>query len=171
MASLNLTTPWVEHYNKIEAFFKRDPEVKVIYDNDEKLVKLLVNNGEKAGALDAILPDEIPFGNVTLRIAVVPANGVVLGIPRSIFSVAFTGNQAVDAINTIEGVFSNPLTYIVFRKEVVQYYTDDLGDYYGMRSTLYEDIAREIFTPQEGILYSTNIDNPTTLDKPLGEWP
>ena len=40
-----------------------------------------------------------------------------------------------------------------------------------MRSTLYEDIAREIFTPQEGILYSTNVDNPTMLDKPLGEWP
>lgn len=171
MASLSLVTPWVGHYNKIAAFFKHDPDVKVIYYNEAKLVKLLVDNGEKAGALDTLLPDEVTFGDVTLHIAVVPANGVTISIPRSIYSVAFTGNDAVDDIVTIEGVFSNPLTYIICHKEVVQYYTDDLGDYYGMRSTLYEDIAREIFTQGEGVLYSTNVEEVAEFGNPLGEWP
>jgi len=171
MATLNLTTPWGERYNEIMAFFKRDKEVKVIYDDESKTVKLLVSNGEKAGALDAILPDEVPFGNVILHIVVVPANGVSVSIPRSIYSAAFTGNEVIEDIITIEGVFNNPITYIICKKEVVQYYTDDLSDYYGMRSTLYEDIAREIFLPSGGVLYCTNVDNPVTLGKPLGEWP
>lgn len=171
MASLSLVTPWVGHYNKIAAFFKHDPDVKVIYYNEAQLVKLLVNNGEKAGALDALLPDEVKFGSVTLHIVVVPANGVTISVPRNIYSVAFTGNNAIDDIVTIEGVFNNPLTYIICHKEVVQYYTDDLGDYYGMRSTLYEDIAREIFVQSEGVLYSTNVEEITRLGNPLGEWP
>lgn len=171
MASIGLTTPWGEFYNEVQAFFKLDPEVRVIFNDETKELKLLVENGEKASALDALLPDELPFGNVTVDIKVVPANGVNPTIPRSIYSAAFTNNAAVDDIYTIEGVFDRTLTYIVFRKEVVQYYTDDLGDYYGVRSTLFEDIAREIFTEAEGVFYSTNVEDPKPLSKPLGEWP
>lgn len=171
MATLGLVTPWGEHYNKIEAFFKYDPEVSVIYDDTAKTVKLYVDNGEKASALDALLPDEVSFGNVTLHIAVIPANGVIVSVPRSIYSAAFTGNSAIDDIVILEGIFNNPLTYIVCHKEVVQYYTDDLGDYYGMRSCLYEDIAREIFVGGEGVTYSTNVEVTTKLGAPLGEWP
>lgn len=171
MASIGLTTPWGEFYNEVQAFFKLDPEVRVIFNDETKELKLLVENGEKASALDALLPDELPFGNVTVDIKVVSANGVNLTIPRSTYSAAFTGNAAVDDIYTIEGVFDRTLTYIVFRKEVVQYYTDDLGDYYGVRSTLFEDIAREIFVGAEGVFYSTNVEDPKRLNKPLGEWP
>ena len=39
----------------------------------------------------------------------------------------------------------NSFTYVVFEKEVVQYWNDNLGDINGLRSTLYQDLAKEIF--------------------------
>lgn len=157
MAALNLTTPWVEHYRKIDAFFKNDPDVYVVYNNDEVEIKVYVDNAEKGGALDALLPDEVEFGNVTLKIAVIPANDGKLTIPRNITSVAFTGNPIVDEIRSIT-LFGALETFVLFKKEVVQYSNDDIGDYFGIESTLYENIARDIFSPQLGVYYCTNVD-------------
>lgn len=158
MATLNLTTPWVEYYRKIDAIFKNDSEVNVLYNNDTREIRIFVDNGAKANAIDTLLPDTVNFGNVELTINVIPSNGEKLEIPRNLYSVVFTGNSAVERIETVEGIFSNPITYIIFKKEVVQYYNDDLGDYFGVRSTLYETIAQEIFNSQEGVYFCTNIE-------------
>lgn len=45
---------------------------------------------------------------------------------------------------------------MLFKKEVVQYFTDNLGDYNGYRSTLYENIARDIFGDIVGVFFCTN---------------
>ena len=158
MATLNLTTPWVEYYRKVDAIFKNDPEVNILYNNDTKEIRIFVNNGAKANAIDTLLPDTVKFGNVELSITVIPSNGEKLEIPRSLYSVAFTGNSAVERIEIVDGLFNHPLTYIIFKKEVVQYFNDDLGDYFGKRSTLYETLAQEIFNPQEGVYFCTNIE-------------
>lgn len=55
-----------------------------------------------------------------------------------------------------EGIFSNPITYIVFKNKVVQFWNDDLSDIYGNRSTLYQDIAKEIFGESSGIFFCTD---------------
>lgn len=158
MATVNLISPWVEHYRKIDTFFKYDPDVNVVYDDKAKVIRLYVSDGEKAGALDAMLPDEVTFGSISLGIDVIPANGVTLEIPRSIQSKAFTNNPIVKDIISINDIMTTPIIYVVFVKEVVQYYNDDLGDYFGMRSTLYEEIAREIFSPAKGVNYCTAIE-------------
>lgn len=159
MATVNLSTPWVEHYRKVNELFKYDPEVNVIYDNDKKEVSIYVDNPQKAGAISEIINDEIDFGNVTLTINVVPSNNQKMTVPRSIYSVAFSGNPIVEDIITIDGVFTTPLTYIVFVKEVVQYFNDDLGDYYGNASTLYQIIAEDVFKSKPGICYCTSVGN------------
>ena len=52
MAKLNLSPPWVVYYRKLSAFFKEDPEVKIVYDDIEQEIKLYVSNAEKAVALE-----------------------------------------------------------------------------------------------------------------------
>ena len=47
------------------------------------------------------------------------------------------------------------MSFAVFAKEVVQYYNDDLTDINGLKSTLYEDIARDVFDI-DGINYCTS---------------
>jgi len=44
-----------------------------------------------------------------------------------------------------------------------------LNDIYGNTSTLYQDIAAEVFEDQPGIFYCTDIEG--KVGKPLGEWP
>jgi hypothetical protein len=49
---------------------------------------------------------------------------------------------------------------VVFVPEVVQYYTDNLGDINGFRTTLYQELAKELFGDSElsrGVYFCTDI--------------
>ena len=170
MAKLGLSAPWVIFYREIEAMFEYDPEVRVIFDEDENVVSLFVENADKADALTQLLPEEKEFGNVTLKIKVVPANGLAAS-NVDLFQKAFEGNGAFAYVKAIEGIFSGMLHYVVFRNKVVQFFTDDLSDIHGFRSTLYQDIAKDIFGEISNVFFCTDIEEPVGLGKPLGEWP
>lgn len=148
-----MAPPWVQYANAVKAMFREDPEVEVVYDDDLKLVKLMVNNPTKAEALEKLLEDEKDFGGTKLTLMVVPANSEKT--TRDLIRWALAGNRAVSRVVNVEGAFSNPLTYIVFKREVVQYYNDNLGDLYGNRNTLYQEIAGEIFPEHVGVLFCT----------------
>lgn len=169
--AVRLVSPWMELYHKIEAFFKRDPMVHVIWDEEAKAIDLYVDNAAKADALALIMPHEVKFGNVTVSIGIIPANdeGESSG---DIFRDAFESNDMFSFVKTVSGVFSSDIVYVVFKNEVVQYYNDNLGDIYGQRSCLAEDIAREIFSDVDGVYFCTD----TPLGFKLGsqskiEWP
>ena len=159
MAKLKLSPPWDIFYKEINAFFKEDGDVKVIFDEDEFTIKLYVDDAAKAAALTELLPTEKDFGNVVLKISVIPANdGVksVLGIP---LCAAFYTNPIVDEIKIIRGPFGYNFVYVMFVNKVVQYFTDNISDYNGFCSTLYENIARSIFEEKEGIFYCTSAED------------
>lgn len=170
MARIGILSPWVRFYKEIEAMFANDPEVKVIYDEEANEVKLYVDNTTKANALAQLLPYEKTFGTVKLKITVLPANE--LGDSKiSLFEDAFQGNPAFSYIKTVSGIFSSPLSYVVFKNKVVQYYNDDLGDVNGLCSTLYQDIAKNIFGEQDGIFFCTDVESDFRSKKTrLGEW-
>ena len=153
---VKMSAPWVQYAHALAALFAEDEQVTVHYDEDENVVKIRVDNAPKAEALSQLLPVEKAFGNVVLKISVIPSN--IQATKADLFRTAFAGNRAVNDFIELEGVFSNPLTYVVFRKEVVQYWIDNLGDPHGVRSTLYQDIATEIFGEHEGVLFCTDID-------------
>ena len=137
----------------VKAMFREDPEVKVVYDDISRSLTLYVSNPAKAEALDRVLEHEKVFGSEAVTLVVVPANG-----ERSVrdwIRWALNGNGAVSRVVDVEGPLSNPLTYIVFKKEVVQYYNDNLGDLFGNRNTLYQELAGEIFPEHEGALFCT----------------
>ncbi len=172
MARLNLAPPWITYVSELEQMFKYDPEVHVIYDGEKHEAKLYVDSAVKAAAFNELLPAEKEFGNVLLTVNVVPANGVTGPIDRAdLYKAAFKGNGAFSFMKTVKGIFSNDLTYVVFKNRVVQYFNDDLSDVYGQCSTLYQDIARDLFGETEGVFFCTDVEEPVKLSKPLGEWP
>lgn len=151
---VNLSSPWILFFREIEALFKEDPAVKVDYDEDTKNIKLYVEGAEKADALAQLLPAERTFGNVTVKVAVIPAN---LGEPSKLqlFQKAFEGNPALAYIHKSGGIFD--FDYVVFKAKVVQYESDNTGDVNGMTSTLYQDIAKDIFEDVPGIFFCTEL--------------
>lgn len=174
MAKLQLVSPWINFYHEVNAFFQYDRNVTVIFDEEETEVKLYVNGNEKAEALSELLPDIRKFGNVTLRVSVILANDNPASCynrspktPRSrrgydsstetegLFFTAFSGNPVFSFADSVD-LQTNKIIYVVFRNEVVQYYNDDLGDYHGQCSTLYQNIAADIFKPIEGVHYCTD---------------
>ena len=167
----NISSPWVIFYREVVEMFKADPHVHVVFDNDECLLKLYVDTPRKAAAVQKYMPDFKQYGNVTLHIEVIPANGIADQTDVTLCDL-FEGNAALNYIKKIQGIFRDNMTYVVFANKVVQYFSDNLCDVYGNTSTLYECIARDIFEVPEGVMFCT--DAPADLKKigaPLGEWP
>ena len=162
MARLKKSAPWYIFVDEMEEMFKYDPEVHIVYDEENQIVKVYVDNGLKASALENLLPPTKEFGNITLEVQVIPANNFEVGTYASRYEEAFRGNEALSFIQRIHGIYSNDLIYIVFKNKVVQYYNDDLGDIYGQCSTLYQEIAKHIFVPQDGVFYCTDTDGKDT---------
>ena len=155
---VKLSPPWYKYYHKLEALFSRDPDIslEMIDDYDHDLeIKMYVTNNRKAQALINLLPKEEYFGNnVSIKVTVIPGNKE-LESDAELVKAAFAGNPAVSFIETVDGL--NPRTYVVFENKVVQYYNDVLRDYYGVTSTLYQDIAEEVLGPLGGISFCTDI--------------
>lgn len=185
MANLKLSPPWTILAKEIAELFRNDPLVHTVYDDDRNEVKLYVDDAKKAAALDMILPKTQDFGGVHLTITVVPANPEKAEFEPGdkIWDIAFAGNSAFRYSRYVPGVLGG-ITYIVFQNTVVQYYTDNLSSMYGLESTLYETIAKDIFAgvAMPGVFFCTDLPGATiplpmpvmplaNLNKPLGEWP
>ena len=173
MATLKLSSPWVEYYRKINALFAGDPDIRIVFDEEEPKLRIYVDNDRKSRAMDALVGTEKVFGNVTLKIEVIPANdkvellsattGYTKTEKETLAGVLFQGNSAVKRIHDIENYFEGTVTYIIFEKEVVQYFDDNLGSFYGLKSTLYEDIAKDVLSPVAGVYYCTSNEFGSTI--------
>lgn len=166
--NVRLAPPWIQYLHKLAALFGNDPEIKMDYNEDENILTMRVENGIKADAIAKLLPSEKEFGNVTMKINVVPAN--TTESKASLYRNAFNNNPVFAYVFPVEGVMTNPITYVVFRRKVVQYYDDNLADVHGNRTTLCQDIAKEILDTSEGVYFCTDNEG-DNIGRPLGEWP
>jgi len=156
MAKLSKSAPWTEYYSQIKALFEQDPEIEIIYDEDNSEIKLHVDNAVKADALTQLLPAEKSWGGVKLKITVVPSNDPESMV--SLFQKAFDGNPAFSYTEHVDSA-GFTADYIVFAHEVVQYFDDNIGDVNGNKSTLYEKIARNVFDVPAGTFFCTDTED------------
>lgn len=174
---LKILPPWSIYIKKVEALFDGDPQIacNVDYSGLHPSIVLSCNNGDKVAALQKILPEEIGYGGVTLKIAVdgVPSNRAFKN-KKELFDVAFEKNPAYaySVCPSDEGYNWFDIVYVVFKNCVVQFFTDNLNDCHGVISTLYQDLAEEILTGEavQGVFFNTDVER-GSLGKPLGEWP
>ena len=148
-----LSSPWITFQHEVEALFKKDSEVKVVVNDAENKIDLFVENSAKADALTQLLPIEKDFGGRSIKINVIPANNFKEN-KAALFEQAFEGNPIFDSVLTIEGMYNNPVNYVIFDNQVAQYWNDNLGDPHGNVSTLYQEIAKNVFDV-EGVNYCT----------------
>lgn len=172
---LKLSPPWVTYVNELKALFGGDPDIKIEYVDKTLLVKIFVDNARKAAALDQLLPCCKVFGTVSLDIAIIPSNEEYNDYDdcsiKELFDIAFERNPAYAYTREVTGVFDHVFTYVVFKNKVVQFFNDNLNDVHGLMSTLYEEIARDIFGNINLISTFFNTDIEEKVGMPLGEWP
>jgi hypothetical protein len=133
--------------------FREDPQVTVKFDQDNYEVKLYVDDADKADALGKILRNSIDYGTITLKVTVIPPNYADTDI-RDLYEKALEGNGAVFDYLTNPNLGKH---YVIFRNEVIQYFSDDLSKANSVTSTLYEDIAEDIFIERPSMGYSTEL--------------
>lgn len=152
MNKMKLSPPWVTYVNEIESLFKGDPDIKFQYNEEDYNLKIFVEDAEKADALMKLLPLQKEFGNVILNIEVIPADDEAVDYV-ALFRSAFKDNPNIADITTVDTPFGYSLNYVVFKKEVVQFFNDDTSDLNGVCSTLNENIARDVFGENCGNVY------------------
>ena len=179
MAKIGLTSPWVTYYHKVKALFKNDNDITVIYDEVSNNLKIYVAGIEgenvKADALTKLLPTEKIFGDVIMPISIIPANRHLDPVEKryigrkgrrgyigetscelaELYRDIFNDNAAFYGTQVISGIFTNDIVYVIFMPDVVQYYSDALNDYKGICSTLYQNLAKDIFIEQENVFFCT----------------
>ena len=176
---LKLSPPWITYYNEIKALFGEDPAVKVdceyAYDNNFVDINIKVDGEAKANAIIKLLPSHIFFGNIEVFVNIIPSNGELghysFRTTSAIFEKAFEGNPVFSFVKSVDYIFNNEIVYVVFKNRVVQFFNDNLNDIYGNVSTLYEDIARDLFDEFDGygVYYCTDIE--TAIAGAPKNWP
>lgn len=161
---VKISPPWISYARKLNALFGRDPNVIVIYDDEGPEVKLYVGGADKAEAIGRILPQEVSFGGVTLKVTVVPDNDEYVTMEET-FRRAFAGNPVVDSVSTA-GMDSavTGRCFVSFVPEVAQFFNDDITSPEGVTTTTLEDIASEVLQV-DGVSFCT------TWAEPHEYWP
>lgn len=160
MEKLKLAAPWTTLYREIDNLFYHDSEIKTFFDENNATIKIFVANSVKANALINILPLRKTYGNVEVKIEVVPPNNSVMNVRLGYshyeydFQTAFKNNPAFKCVVTISEGLANAMTFVQFAPDVVQFYNDNISDPHGLTSTLYEYIADDVFE-LPGVFYST----------------
>lgn len=173
---LKLSPPWITYTNMLQQLFDGDPQIAFNIDPTGRFVVIACNNGDKCAALAKLLPETVWYGNVFLEISIDgPMSNRAFASDKELFETAFEGNPAFAyaVCPAEEGYTWITLTYVVFKNCVVQFFNDNLDDCHGVVSTLYQDIAKEVFAEADtngAIAYNTDVEK-KILGRPLGEWP
>lgn len=139
---VKLAAPWITYKKYIDMFFGKDPEIKILFNEEEPELKLVVSNPSKAYALSKMLSSYKEFGNVRLNISVENAKEEMTS--EALLLAAFENNPILEKVRSYKTPFGD-VSYALFKKEVVQFYNDEMSSIEGLKSTLYEDMAREVF--------------------------
>ena len=176
---LKILPPWTTTINMIEALFDGDPQIacNINYEGKNPSITLACNNGDKVTALQQILPDEYEFGNVKLKVSIdgTPSNREFRN-KKELFEAAFEKNPAFAyAVSPVDDSYTwFSMVYVVFKKEVVQFFNDNLNDCHGIISTLYQNIAEEILTGDgvDGVFFNTAVEREAlgSVGRSTEEW-
>ena len=156
MKNIKMSAPWYIYFEQLKALFEQDDEVDldIIEEDEGYKIEIFVADDIKAEAIAKLLPEKKVFGNVEVLIYVYPSTNERDGWIET-FADAFEGNPIIEDILPYSGP-AHDQNFVVFKKEVVQYYSDNIQSVDGVTSTIYEDIAREVFEDAPGgIFFST----------------
>ena len=153
-AMAQLSPPWYSYQRKVNALFGRDPQVRVrdLHQVDEYNYTLfiLVQTEAKAQAIRALLPRIVEISGVTITSRIfIPVDKCEVRLERKgtdaqLINEAFTGNPIFDRVESPKCELRPTWGFCIFKKEVIQFWDDDISNFYGLHTTLAETIALEI---------------------------
>ncbi|ACT00595.1 hypothetical protein [Paenibacillus sp. JDR-2] len=151
-ARISLSPPEITYYNEIKYSVGKDPLVKVgrleDHGDGQFEVKLLVKGIKKAKALATLMASDKVIGEIGIHVKVISSGRAISPIARALtakeiaglYRIAFRTNRIFQFV-ALRSIFGSTYVYPVFRIKVVQFYNDDLSDFYGN----YNNVAAFVF--------------------------
>ena len=158
---MKLSPPWITYFHKVQALFEKDNSVTVDFDESNCCLNIIVKEDiEKGEAIQKLFPSEKVFGNNIMKINVVTIQEPKQIPTAQIFTNAFKNNPVVEDVINKSDILRDDQTYIMFQNKVVQFFNDDIYDYNGVCTTLYQNIAKDVFKDFADVHYctSTNVN-------------
>lgn len=142
---VGLSAPWTHYGNLIINLFKKDDDVKITTDVEEKdgiyNIYISSDNVSKLAAMEKVLGEEKVFGNITVKINYEDTSSACT---LDDFVAAFKDTEYLICYEHIEteiGSFDCP----VVAKEIIQFFNDDITDGYGNENITVADAISEVF--------------------------
>ena len=158
---LRLSPPWDTLWNKFVFTFGCDPDVTVKELNTSQdtiyIIPIVVNDEKKGTALATVIRSKFPMGNITVLTSVENCKGdkwAPINIQNedetvAVLKAALTGNPLfVDAVIRVLPMSAIKDVFIIMTKSIVQFYNDDLSDYYGNFNGITAQVLSELIWQQ-----------------------
>lgn len=156
---MQLSPPWYAYHRKVLALFGGDPQIHIkdlaALDEGKYAYMILIDDAKKARAIKTILLKEIYIGNITIQATILgPDEDLIQSASTdavTLFNDAFSGNPIFDKAITVH-FGGQTFNYCIFKKVILQFWNDDMSDYYGNFNGLPSDVAKEILDT-EGVQF------------------
>ena len=163
-----LSPPWNTYFNFIKESIGSDPWVRVSdmteVSKTQYIIAIQTRRKEKARALATILALRQSFGRVIVDIEVLHNGSGVSPYepPLTASDLIKVFNQALGTNtyfkNAETGGFVDISVFPIFKKEVIQFFNDDISDFYNNFNGVASKVFAEVLRPD---IYGTYI-NPST---------
>ena len=154
---LGLSAPWVTYQGMVATLFKDDPDITVSYlDNDEKSFTVSTSNADKFMLLNKYLKPSADFGGVTVKVNLeyTGTDPIKRGIADDMKKL-FAGNSILEDVMEADTPFGD-MTYLLFKRDAVGFYNDNLTNPWGNSNYLACDVAKAVLNPMTGVNFTTN---------------
>ena len=155
---VKMSPPWDGHMSMLASFFAGDSRVKVGYCGDNNVGTIEVFDTKMYVALQQVMRQKVKFGNVTLKISIIPANSVKAfkGEMTDLQALkeVLKGNPAFSKIKSEKGGMFD-FVFCIFKPLVIQWYNDNLGNPWKLTTSTYEKQADFVFKRELGVSFTT----------------
>jgi len=166
MEKTTISPPWITLYHKFEAIFGDDPEITLDFTGAEGGYAIVFEsrNATKLDALERMLNPDFTFGNIKVTLQFKVSNNVASN-DYDVCIDALTGNPMFADIiprSFMPGLEPDQIC-VIMKKEIIQFFDDNLNDFYGNANFLPTDVAKEIFVKNGALQFSIS-DTDTHVD-------
>ena len=154
---LGLSAPWVTYQGLVATLFKDDADITVSYlDEDEKTFTVSCSNPDKYMLLSKYLKPSATFGNVTVTVKLeyTGTDPIKRGIADDMKKL-FAGNPILEDVMEADTPFGD-MVYLLFTRNAVGFYNDDLSNPWGNTNFLACDVAKAVLNPMTSVSLTTN---------------
>jgi hypothetical protein len=172
MNALALSPPQYTLQNQLENSIGASPCVTVQEIREENgvfLIDVVGCDEAVCAGLAYVLKPEYNYGGIQVQVRVLDKNGVLVEAQESLgddpmseikklFQDALKDNPYFSKVIDSEQGFFMPALWLEFQAEIIQFFTDNIGDFYGNGNYVAADVFSEVmindFVQEEDMMYS-----------------